>query len=121
MIVFGLQPTADQNGADNTFTNEWICAPPNDIKAVAVLNPPVGGQGRTPIAINTPVQMRFRNLGTNNQTNVPITAVIRDPSGAVVYRDTVIIPNWPAGPTGGNSDGVISWASAGTGPGKGPY
>src|SRR5439155_9766277 len=121
VVVFNYQPTPDQNPSDNTTTNEFTVAPPNDITAVTILNPPTGLNGRTPIAVSTPVQVRFRNLGTNSQTNVPVTAVIRDPSGAVVYRDTVIIPNWPSGPLGGNSDAVVSYASAGSGPGKGPY
>ncbi len=122
-IVFNLQPTADQDASNNTTTNEWICAPPNDIKAVQILSPSVGtgSANRTPLAIASPVDIRFRNLGTADQTNVPITAVIRDPSGTVVYRDTVIIPYWPAGPTGGNSDGSADYSNAGQGPGKGAY
>ncbi len=122
-IVFNLQPTADQDPSNNTTTNEWICSPPNDIKAVAILSPPVGtgASDRTPIAIATPIDMRFRNTGTSTQTNVPLTAVIRDPSGAVEYRDTLWIPNWPTGATGGNSDGSSDFSQAGQGPGKGPY
>ena len=123
VIVFNLQPTADQDPTNNTVTNEWICAPPNDIKAVSIISPSVGtnSSDRTPNAVATPVHIRFRNLGTNNETNVPVTAVIRDPSGAVEYRDTVIIPNWPQGALGGNSDGNSDYSVAGQGPGKGAY
>ncbi len=119
MTVFNLLPTADQNPVDNISSNEWVCSPPNDIKAVAVINPLNGG--RTQIGIATPITIRFRNTGTNNQTNVPLTATVHDASGNVVFRDTVIIPNWPSGPTGGNSDGTNDYSSSGQGPGKGPY
>lgn len=119
MIIFNLLPTADQNPGDNTSTNEWICSPPNDIKAVQVLNPPPGA--RSQINVAAPISIRFRNLGTNNQTNVPLTAVVHDGTGSVVFRDTVYIPNWPAGPTGGNSDGSTDFSTSGQGPGKGAY
>jgi len=124
-IVFNLQPTADQQPLNNTTTDEWICAPPNDIKAVAILSPPTGtsSEDRTPLATQTPISARFRNSGSNpnGETNVPLTAVVRDPSGAVIYRDTVIIPNWPEGALGGNSDGSADFSQDGRGPGKGPY
>ena len=122
-IVYNLQPTADQDNSNNTTVNEWICAPPNDIKAVSILAPAVGtnASDRTPVAVATPIDIRFRNLGTASQTSVPLTAVVRDPSGNVEYRDTVIIPNWPNGPTGGNSDGSADFSTGGQGPGKGAY
>jgi hypothetical protein len=130
-IVFNLQPTGDQNPVDNTATDEWICSPANDIKTVSILNPPTGGtNGRSPIAVASPMSARFRNLGTVNQgaTNpngqtapVPVTMIVKDPNGNVEYRDTVWIPNWPYGSTGGNSDGSQDFSSAGQGPGKGPY
>ena len=119
MTVFNLKPTADQNPSDNQSTDEFISSPANDIKAVAVLNPPFGA--RTQIGIATPISIRFRNLGTNSQTNVPLTAVVKDASGKVVFRDTVIVANWPAGPTGGNSDGTTDFSTSGQGPGKGAY
>lgn len=119
MIIYGLQPTADQNPGDNSTTNEWICSPPNDIKAVAVINPPPGS--RQQIGVPTTIAIRFRNLGTNNQTNVPLTAVVHDQTGTVTFRDTVIVPRWPSGPFGGNSDGITDYSSSGQGPGKGAY
>ncbi len=118
-LIYNLLPTADQNPGDNELTNEWICSPPNDIKAVTVINPPAGS--RQQISTATPIAVRFRNLGSNNQTHVPLTAVVHDASGNVVFRDTLIIPNWPAGPTGGNSTGAIDRSTNGTGPGTGPY
>ncbi|HEX5317245.1 MAG TPA: hypothetical protein VFX22_11395, partial [Candidatus Kapabacteria bacterium] len=125
VIVFNMQPTADADPSNNEITNEWICAPPNDIKAVAILTPPTGTspQDRTPLAVVTPISLRFRNSGSNpsGETNVPLSVVVRDPSGAVIYRDTVIIPNWPEGALGGNSDGNSDFSTSGTGPGKGPY
>ena len=119
MIIYNLAPTADQNPSDNEVTNEWICSPPNDIKAVQVINPPNGTA--TQIDVATPISIRFRNLGTNNQTNVPVSAVVRNASGTVVFRDTLIIPNWPAGPTGGNSTGTQDYSTSGQGPGIGAY
>ncbi|HEX5317338.1 MAG TPA: hypothetical protein VFX22_11880, partial [Candidatus Kapabacteria bacterium] len=124
-IVFNLVPTADQSPGDNVTVDEWICAPPNDIKAISILSPPTGtsAQDRTPLAIVTPISARFRNIGSNpsGETNVPISVVVHDPTGVVVYRDTVIIPNWPEGPTGGNSDGSLDYSTSGTGPGKGGF
>jgi|GEM_PF-3210416 len=125
--VYNLQPTADQNPADNVTTDEWICSPPNDIKSVAILSPAVGtsSSDRTPLSVATPVHARFRNTGTSSQTNVPLTVVIRDPSGAIEYGrspgDTIYIPSWPTGSLGGNSDGNSDFSVGGQGPGKGPY
>ena len=39
----------------------------------------------------------------------------------VVFRDTVIVPYWPAGQTGGNSLGTQDRSTNGTGWGTGPY
>jgi hypothetical protein len=95
VFVFGLQPTADQDNSNNVTTNEFTVSPPNNVRALQVLEP--APNTRTPIAINTPISIRFKNIGANNQTNVPVSAVIKDPSGTVVYRDTIIIRNWPSG------------------------
>ncbi len=119
MTVFNLQPTADQDPSDNQSTDEWTCAPPNDIKGVSVINPPAGS--RTQVDIATPISIRFRNLGTDTQYNVPVTATVHDATGKVVFRDTVVIPYWPSGPMGGNSDGVTDYSSSGQGPGRGAY
>ena len=119
MIVYNLQPTADQNPSNNTMTDEWICSPPNDIKAVNVISP-VNLSG-TQVDVATPISVRFRNLGASGQTNVPVTATVHDHNGNVVFRDTVIIPNWPSGTKGGNSDGTQDYSTSGQGPGKGSY
>jgi hypothetical protein len=95
VFVFGLQPTADQSPADNVTHNEFTVSPPNNVRTLTVLSPAPGT--RTPIAIETPVSVRFKNVGANDQTNVRVSAVIKDPSGAVVYRDSVTIANWPSG------------------------
>jgi hypothetical protein len=95
VYVLGLQPTADQSNTDNMTWDEFTVSPPNNIKAITVLNP--APQTRTPINIATPVGARFMNAGANDQTNVPLTMVIRDPNGNVVYRDTVIVPTWASG------------------------
>src|SRR5579883_40077 len=97
VIVYNMQPTADQNPSNNVTTSEFAVSPPNNVRPLTILSPSAGV--RTPIAISTPVSVRFKNVGTNNQSNVPVTAIIKDPSGAVVYRDTLIIPNWPSGAT----------------------
>ncbi|MDP4243574.1 MAG: hypothetical protein Q8921_12665, partial [Bacteroidota bacterium] len=95
--VFGLTPTADQAPSDNLTIDEWICSPPHDIKAITVTSFPTGS--RTPVAFPASVSIRFKNIGSNTspETNIPVTAAIKDKSGAVVYRDTVIIGNWPQG------------------------
>ncbi len=88
VIVYNLLPTADQNPVDNSSNNSWTCSPPNNIKAVTILGPAPGT--RSPVAVNTPISIRFRNIGSADQYNVPLTVVVTDPSGAVVYRDTVV-------------------------------
>ena len=93
-IVYNLLPTADQNPVDNSITNTWTCSPPNNIKAIGVLSPAPGT--RSPIAVPTPITIRFKNIGTINQVNVPLTCVVKDPNGMVVLRDTVIAPYMPS-------------------------
>lgn len=119
ITVYNLQPVADQYPGNNQNSDEWTCAPPNDIKAVTVINPP--NKSSTQVDVATPISVRFRNLGANNQTHVPVSVQVHNHSGAVVFRDTIIIPNWPSGPLGGNSDGTQDYSTSGQGPGKGSY
>ncbi len=118
MIVYNLVPTADQNPADNQLTNEWLCSPANDIKAVSVITPQQG-LGAI-INVPTPISVRFRNTGVNNQTNVPVSVQVHSP-GQPTWYDTVIIRNWPAGSNGGNSDGVTDRSQGPPLAGGGPY
>jgi hypothetical protein len=90
MEVVSTSP-ADQNAANNTSYTTYVVSPPNNLKAITVNNPAPGS--RTPINIPTPVGATFRNLGANNQINAPVSMVIYNPAGQVVYRDTVRFPS----------------------------
>ncbi|HYM21228.1 MAG TPA: T9SS type A sorting domain-containing protein [Candidatus Kapabacteria bacterium] len=87
---------ADQYTPDNTFVTQFICSPPNNVASVAALLPAAGS--RTPVGYATPVSFRYRNLGVNAQSNTPVSVYITNPQGAVVYRDTAIIPYWVSTP-----------------------
>jgi hypothetical protein len=97
MFIVSVSPTADQYTANNLAVSEFTVSPPNNIKAITVLNP--APNSRTPINISTPIGIRFKNIGANGQINVPVTAIVKDPNGNVIYRDTAIIKNWPSGVT----------------------
>ena len=97
MFVVSLTPNppGDQYSANNLVTSEFTISPPNNIKAVTVLIPAPGS--RTPVNTPTPISIRFRNIGANNQINIPVTAVIKDPGNNVLYRDTLFIPSLLSG------------------------
>jgi len=103
VTIFGLSPTADQNPGDNQTTDEWICAPPHDIKAIGVTSFPPNNDvnllGRTPVGVPAQISIRFKNIGSNTspELNVPVTANIYDPRGNLVQRDTQWIATWPQG------------------------
>ena len=92
MFVVSLTPNppGDQYAANNLSTSEFTVSPPNNIKAVTVLSP--APNSRTPINTPTPISIRFRNIGANGQINIPITAIIKNPAGLVIQRDTLFIP-----------------------------
>ncbi|HET6513091.1 MAG TPA: hypothetical protein VFH43_12935, partial [Candidatus Kapabacteria bacterium] len=90
MEVISTTP-ADQAAANNITVTTYVVSPPNNMKAITITNPAPGS--RTPINIPTPVGATFRNLGANNQINVPVSMVIYNPAGQVVYRDTVRFPS----------------------------
>ena len=77
---------------DNTLTTTFIVSPPDNIAAIKTISPSPGT--RTPVNIGAPVAFQYRNLGVNNQTNVPVSVYIKNPQGVVVYRDTQILNNW---------------------------
>ena len=82
---------------DNTFVTTFVISPPNNIAAIKSLAPAstvAGNVVRSPINIPTPVAFEYRNLGVNDQTFVPVTVWIKNPSGTIVYRDTQILNNW---------------------------
>ncbi len=64
----------------------------NNIRPDSVLSPPA----KTPLAVSVDLTFRLTNTGQAEQ-NVPLGAFIWDPSGALFYRDTIIIPFWPSG------------------------
>ena len=45
----------------------------------------------------TPIIIDFKNSGGNDQANVPVSAIIKDQTGIVVYRDTEYAVNWLSG------------------------
>ena len=96
MEVVSTSP-ADQVVTNNRTVTQYVVSPPNNIKAITVTNP--APNSRTPINIPTPVGARFRNLGANAQINVPVSMVIYDPAGQVIYRDTVRFPQMASGET----------------------
>jgi hypothetical protein len=96
MYVVSTVPTESSGASINNVTvSEFTVSPPNNIKAITVTNP--APNTRTPINISTPIGVRFKNIGGNNQINVPVTAIIKNPAGQVVYRDTAILKNFPSG------------------------
>ncbi|MBS1903769.1 MAG: T9SS type A sorting domain-containing protein [Bacteroidetes bacterium] len=87
---------AESYTADNTISTSFVVSPPNNVASIFSLIPAPGG--RTPVGYATPVSFRYRNMGVNNQQNVPVSVYIKNPQGQVVYRDTVIIPYWSSAP-----------------------
>ncbi|MEP7234967.1 MAG: T9SS type A sorting domain-containing protein, partial [Ignavibacteriota bacterium] len=88
---------ADQFPADNVLVTQFVISPPNNIASIKALAPAstVGGLlVRSPVNIPTPVAFQYRNLGVNDQTNVPVTVWIKNPQGTIVYRDTQYLNNW---------------------------
>lgn len=83
---------ADQYAPDNSITTQFIVSPPNNVASIASLLPAPGS--RTPVGYATPISFRYRNLGVNNQTGVPVSVYITNPQGSVVYRDTLTLNNW---------------------------
>jgi hypothetical protein len=95
--ITSTTPT-DQDPTNNTMVTKFIVSPANNIRAKAVLFP-APYPSRTPLGVPTGIQARFDNIGANNQTNVQVTAVIKNPQGVVVYRDTQTLNNWLTGQT----------------------
>ena len=94
-IILNLQPTVDQNITNDVATSEFAVTIPHNVLPLAFVDPLPNSyaSAETP----TPIIIDFRNIGGNNETNVPITAVIKDRTGAVVYRDTEYALNWLSG------------------------
>ena len=67
----------------------------HNITAVGVVNPPNGS--RSPINVPMPLTIEFKNNGTSNDSNVIVTAFVKNTSGVVVYRDTVEVSVWASG------------------------
>src|SRR2546423_8403925 len=49
---------------------------------------------RTPINIPNHVAYQFSNTGTSDETNVKLFVIIKNPFGAIIYRDSVTVPHW---------------------------
>jgi hypothetical protein len=69
----------------------------HNITAIAITNPPNGS--RTPVNIGVPIRVDFKNNGTANDSNVIVTAFVRNGSNVIIYRDTIVIDAWSSGET----------------------
>ena len=78
--------------ADNVATVSWTCSPPNNLASVGMIAPT--NASRIPLNIGIPITWRFRNSGANDQAVGRVSLVIKNPSGNVVYRDTIVIVNF---------------------------
>lgn len=94
-IVTASPVWPDDNSGNDSYSNTITVSPDHDLRAVSVLNP--ANNSRTPINLGAPMSMRFHNSGVLDQPSGKITAVVKDPSGVVVYRDTVTLNNWLSG------------------------
>ena len=94
VTVLNMQPVADQNSSNDKSTAIFAISPPNNIRPMAFVNPLANVYASAGLA--SPIIINFKNIGVNAQTNVPVTAVIKDQTGAVVYRDTQVIASWPS-------------------------
>ena len=95
VTILYLQPVADQKLSNNIATSEFTVTLPNDIKTLQFVDPLPNSYAAA--GIPTPIIVDFKNIGGNDQTNVPVTAIIKDQYGTVVYRDTQIMVNWLSG------------------------
>lgn len=97
-ITYTVVSTTPTEGytADNTYSTNFVVSPPNNVASIFALIPSPGS--RTPVGYATPISFRYRNMGVNNQSNVPVSVYITNPQGSVVYRDTVIIQSWSSQP-----------------------
>ena len=67
----------------------------NDIQTTAFVDPLPNSLASA--GTLTPIIISFENFGGNNQVNVPVMAIIKDSTGAVLYRDTEYALNWLSG------------------------
>ncbi len=64
----------------------------HNITADVIISPTNGG--RLPVNVPTTVKAYFKNNGTSADSNVVLTAFIRNVANTVIYRDTVIVSSW---------------------------
>ena len=92
VFVLNMSPVADQKARNNITATEFTVSEPNNIRTIAFVDPLPNSY--VSAGIPTPIIIDFKNTGGNDQANVPVTAVIKDQTGAVVYRDTEYALNW---------------------------
>ena len=80
------------NTATAVETANFVVGYPNSIQAVSFVDPLPNSLASA--GTLTPIIVNFKNIGGNNQANAPVTAVIKDSLGNVVYRDTEYAVNW---------------------------
>ena len=93
-FIVSMTP-ADQLSINNMATSEFTVTIPNNIQTIAFIDPlpnSVASAGTF-----TPIIIDFKNIGGSDQANVPLTAIIKDSTGTVVYRDTEYAANWLSG------------------------
>ena len=110
-VGYGGTGTAPDIGADE---GEFTPLFANDIAATAFIDPIIGGTKTTGVAYSP--QASFTNLGTANQTNVPVRYRITgpNPSPAEVYNQTTTIPTLNATATATATFASANIAVAGT-------
>ncbi|MEI8135254.1 MAG: T9SS type A sorting domain-containing protein [bacterium] len=91
-ITYTVDLSAPVSQVAALLTSSFVVSPPNNVASVLLLQPQ--NNSRTPLNIPVPTQFRYRNLGANPQTGVPVSLYIKNPQGAVTYRDTVVLNNW---------------------------
>jgi hypothetical protein len=82
---------------DNVINSSFTVSPNNNIRAVRFTGPK--DSSRIPLNVGIPVSCEFENIGAFNQAICPVSVYIKNPLGAVVYRDTVILTNFLSGQT----------------------
>ena len=95
VILLNFLPVSDQKPQTNSWKSDFTVSPPNNVRPLAFVDPLANSYASA--GTLTPMIVDFRNIGGNDEANVPVTAVIMNQDSVVVYRDTQIVPSWPSG------------------------
>ena len=95
VTILNMQPVGDQITSDDVATSEFTAALPHNVQTLAFIDPLANSYAS--VGTPTPIIMDFKNVSATTEANVPVSAVIKDQTGAIVYRDTQYIANWVTG------------------------